>query len=225
MDEQGMARPAFDPQLPDRLQKGLRFNIADRAADLDQGDIGLARALDNTAFYLIGNMRDHLHRGAQIIAAPFLIDHILVNAPGGVIIALAHAGAHKALIMAEVQVRLRAVMGHIHLAMLKRAHGAGVDIDIRVQFQKGDLQAARLQDRAQRGGGDPLAERRDHAAGNKDITGHPGRRETRANSKRNGGRGRPGPVAGLSIFWRGIIWKGRHAIRFRAGKPLHCSLL
>jgi hypothetical protein len=47
----------------------------------------------------------------------------------------------------------------------------GVDVDVRVELDHGDPQAACLQQRAQRGGGDTLAERRDDAAGDEDELG------------------------------------------------------
>ena len=50
----------------------------------------------------------------------------------------------KALVMAEVQIRLRAVFRNIDLAMLVRAHRPGIDIDIRIELLRGDFQPARL---------------------------------------------------------------------------------
>ena len=52
------------PHLPDRLQERQALDVADRAADLAQdeilvGEIGLDEFLDG-----IGDVRDHLHRGA-----------------------------------------------------------------------------------------------------------------------------------------------------------------
>jgi hypothetical protein len=36
--------------------------------------------------------------------------------------------------MAQIQIRFRAVVRHEHLAMLERAHGAGIHIQIGIQF-------------------------------------------------------------------------------------------
>ena len=52
--------------------------------------------------------------------------------------------------MAEVEIRLRAVLGHIDLAVLIRAHRSGIDVDVRVEFLRGDLQPARLEKSALR---------------------------------------------------------------------------
>jgi len=82
----------------------------------------------------VGDVRDDLHRAAEIIAAAFLVDHRLVDLAGGEVVAPAHPRAGKALVMAEVEIGLRTIVGNEHLAVLKRAHGAGVDVDIRIEL-------------------------------------------------------------------------------------------
>ena len=72
---------------------------------------------------------------------------------------------HEPLIMAQVQVRLRAVVGDEHLAVLIGAHGAGVHIDIGVQLLVAHPQAPLLEQTAQGRGADALAQTGDHAAG------------------------------------------------------------
>ncbi len=56
--------------------------------------------------------------------------------------------------------------------MLERAHGAGIHIDVGIQLHECDLEAARFQQRTQGGGGDALAQRGHHTAGDKDVSGH-----------------------------------------------------
>jgi hypothetical protein len=73
--------------------------------------------------------------------------------------------AHEALVVAEVEVGLGAVVGDEHLAVLERAHGARIDVDVRIELDHGDLEAAGLEDGAERGGGDALAQRGNDAAG------------------------------------------------------------
>src|SRR6185503_12550687 len=70
------------------------------------------------------------------------------------------------------EVRLGAVIGDEDLAVVVRRHGAGVDVDVGVELQDRDGDAARLEDPSDRGGGDALAERAGHAAGHKDILRH-----------------------------------------------------
>ena len=61
--------------------------------------------------------------------------------------------------MAEIKVGLGAVVGDEHLAMLKRTHGAGVDVDVGVHLEQGDLETASLQQRTQGSRREPLAQR------------------------------------------------------------------
>lgn len=59
--------------------------------------------------------------------------------------------------MTEIQIGFRAVIGDEDFAMLIRAHGARVDIDVRVEFLNGDFVASVLQQSAQGCSGDAFA--------------------------------------------------------------------
>ncbi|CKT31595.1 Uncharacterised protein [Mycobacterium tuberculosis] len=74
--------------------------------------------------------------------------------------------------MAEVEVGLCAVIGDEHFTMLEGRHRAGVDIDVRIELDEGDLEAARFEDRGERGGGDSLAKGRYDTTGDEDKFGH-----------------------------------------------------
>ena len=60
--------------LADRFEERQALDVADRAADLDQDEvlvgIGEDEFLDG-----VGDVRDHLHRGAEIFAAALPGDH------------------------------------------------------------------------------------------------------------------------------------------------------
>ena len=73
-------------------------------------------------------MGNDLHRFTEVIAAPFLVQHSLVHLPTGKVVEARQLGAGKSLVMAEVKVGLRPVVEHVHLAVLKRAHRAGIDV-------------------------------------------------------------------------------------------------
>ena len=75
----------------------------------------------------------------------------------------------EALVVADVEIRLGAVLGDEDLAVLERAHRARVDVDVRVELLHLHLQAARLEQPAERGRDDALAEGRDDAAGDEDV--------------------------------------------------------
>ena len=48
---------------------------------------------------LIGDVRNDLHGLAEVLTAALLPNHRLIDLTGGEVIALAHLGAHKALVM------------------------------------------------------------------------------------------------------------------------------
>ena len=80
--------------------------------------------------------------------------------------------AGEALVMAEVEVGLGAVVGDEHLAVLVGRHRAGIDVEIGVELAQPHLVAARLQQRAERRRCETLAEGGDHAAGDEDVPRH-----------------------------------------------------
>ena len=155
--EERLLGAAFGADLADRFQERQRLDVAHRAADLHQRHVEAFGGLVDAAADLVGDVRDHLHRGAQVVAAALLADHVLVDPAGGDGVLAAQARAHEALVVAQVQVGLGAVVGDVHLAVLERAHGARVDVDVGVQLHHRDLQATCFEDGRKRSGGDALA--------------------------------------------------------------------
>ena len=62
------------------------------------------------------------------------------------------------LVMAEVEIGFRPVVGDEDLAVLVRAHRARIDVEVRVELAQADLVAARLQQGAERRRGETFAE-------------------------------------------------------------------
>ena len=172
MHVQHVVAAELDAELADRLEERQRLDVADRAADLDHADVGVARAHADAVLDLVGDVRDDLHRRAEVVAAAFLGDDALVDAAGREVAVAARGRAHEALVVAEVEVGLGAVVGDEHFAVLERAHGARVHVDVRVELDHGDLEAAGLEDRTERGGSNALAQRRNDTAGHTDEFGH-----------------------------------------------------
>jgi len=170
MDEQAVAGAEFMMVLADRLQIGLRFNVASRPADLRDRNIRLIilnfadRTLD-----LVRDMRNDLNGLAQIPPRPFTRDHAAVNASSRVIAVLIARYPGKPLVMAEVQIGLPSVFGDIHLSMLVRRHRSWIDIQIGVQFLHADAVSALLEQQANRGRRQTLTERRHDTARHKDM--------------------------------------------------------
>ena len=174
VDVQGVVRPHLVPHLADGLDKGLAFDVADGAADLRDDDVrpGLAAHAVDETLDLVGDVGDGLHRAAQILSPPLLGDDVGIDLSRGQVGELVQVLVDEPLIVAQVQVGLRAVLGDIDLAVLIGAHGAGVHVDIGVQLLGRHLQAPGLQQTPQGCCRDPFSQTGDHTAGHKNILCH-----------------------------------------------------
>ncbi len=72
--------------------------------------------------------------------------------------------------MAQVEVGLRAVVEHVHLAVLKGTHRARIDIQVGIELLDAYRQAAHLQEGAERPRREPFAQRRNDASRDENIT-------------------------------------------------------
>ena len=145
-------------ELADRLEEGQALDVAHGAADLAQHEIDALIAGGDEGLDRVGDVGDHLHRGAEIVAAPLLADDLLIDAPGGDVVGLACRAPGEALVMAEVEIGLRAVVGDEHLAVLIGAHGPRIDVEIGVELAQANAIAACLQQRTKRRRSETLAE-------------------------------------------------------------------
>ena len=75
------------------------------------------------------------------------------------------------LVVAEVEVGLTAVLGDEDLTVLEGVHRARVDVDVRVELAHGDPEATALEQPTERRGGEALAQRGRHPAGEEDELG------------------------------------------------------
>ena len=90
--------------------------------------------LDDEILDGVGDVRDDLHGGAEIVAPPLLGDDLLIDAASGDVVGLARRAPGEALIMAEIEIGLGAVVGDEHLAVLIGGHGSWIDIEIGVEL-------------------------------------------------------------------------------------------
>ena len=67
--------------LTDRLEERQTLDVADRAADLRDHNVGAVRLrhIVDALLDLVRNVRDHLHRRAEVIAVPFLVEHVGID--------------------------------------------------------------------------------------------------------------------------------------------------
>ena len=107
----------------------------------------------------IGDVRNHLDGLAEIVAAPFLLDDRFVDAAGGEVVAPRQFGVGVALVVAEIEIGFRAVVGDVDFAVLVGAHRAGIDIQVRIELQQADLEPAALEQTSDGSGSQALTQR------------------------------------------------------------------
>ncbi len=147
-------------ELADRLEKRLRLDVADGAADLRDDDVGVGdlgyRA--NPGLDLVRDVRDHLHGRAEVLALPLLAEHAVPDGACGVVRGAREVLVDEALVVADVEIGLGAVLGDEDLAVLERAHRSRIDVQVRVELLHLHLEPARLEQPPERRRGDALAE-------------------------------------------------------------------
>ena len=174
MDVQDVLAAHVLAELTDGLEEREALDVADRAADLgdehvDLGELGQAV---HAALDLVGDVRDDLHSATEVVAAALLGDDAVVDAARGDVGVPLHELVEEALVVAQVEVGLGAVLGDEDLTVLEGAHRPRVDVDIRVELLARDLEATLLEQPADGCRRDALAEPADDAAGDEDVLGH-----------------------------------------------------
>ena len=158
-------------QLAHRLDEGQRLDVAHRAAQFGDDDVVdlLLRQQLNAPLDLVGDMGDDLHGLAQVIAAALLFDDAFIDFARGDVVGLRGGDRRKALVVPQIEVGLRTVFGDVALAVLVGVERPGINVDVRVELLDGHRIAACLQQAGDRCRDDAFAQRRSHAAGNKDV--------------------------------------------------------
>ena len=174
MDVQHIILADFLLHLTDSFHERKTLNIAYRAADFRNHHIRAigSRYIVDTLLDFVRDMRNDLHRTAQIISLALLIEHRPVYLACRDIRSLCQVDINESFIMPEVQIRLSAIIRDKNLTMLIRAHRSRIDIDIRIEFLDCDLNAAALEQTAEGSSCDALAQGRNNPAGNKNILCH-----------------------------------------------------
>ncbi|MPM92617.1 hypothetical protein SDC9_139752 [bioreactor metagenome] len=107
---------------------------------------------------LIGDVRDHLDGVAEVLTAALLGDHRGIDLAGGDVRVGIEVAVEEALVVADVEVGLGAVLGDEDLTVLERVHRAGIHVDVRIQLLHRDAESAGDQKAAETRGGQSLAE-------------------------------------------------------------------
>ncbi len=124
MNVERIAAADFVAELADRFQIRQAFNIAHGAANFAQQDLRarFLRHQPDPRFNLICHMRDHLHAAPQVFPLALLGDDRAVNLACGDVVKAQQVLVNETLVMAQIQIGFRAIVGYEDLAMLDRIH-------------------------------------------------------------------------------------------------------
>ncbi len=128
----------FRAELADGFEEGEGFDVADGAADFDDRDVAVLRALDEEGLDLVGDVRNDLYGAAQIVAVAFFCDDVVIDAAGCAVIGLPRLCVREPLVMAQIHIGFGAVLRDIDFAMLEGVHGTRIDVDIGIEFDEVD---------------------------------------------------------------------------------------
>ena len=152
-----------EAELPDGLEEREDLDVAHRAADLGDDHVDVVGGQDlDAALDLVGDVGDDLDGLAQVVAPALGGEHGLVDRAGRGVGVPGQALVDEALVVAQVEVGLTAVVGDVHLAVLEGVQGPRVDVDVGVELLDRHPQAPGLQESTEGCRGDPLAQRTGH---------------------------------------------------------------
>ena len=124
----------FIAQLANGLEKRQAFDIADRAADFTDHEI-LAMEVGRDEFLDgVGDVGNDLNRATQIVSTTLATENVGINPSGRDVIRLGCRDPREPFVMSQIEIGFGPVVGDVDLAMLKGAHRARINIQIRVQL-------------------------------------------------------------------------------------------
>lgn len=172
MQEEHVVTADLVANLADGLQEGQRLDVADGAADLgdDHVHVGAGHGAD-AVLDLVGDVRDDLHGVTEILAAALLGDDVGVDLAGGHVRGSVQLGVEEALVVTDVEVGLRPVVGDEDLTVLERVHRSGVDVEVGVELLHGDPQTTQFEKTPEARRRQSLTETGGDAAGDEQMLG------------------------------------------------------
>ncbi len=161
MNEEAVVGPLLVAHLAAGLQEGQALDVAGGPADLgdDHVHVALLARRAHARLDLVGDVRHYLHGLAQVTARALALDHRLVDLAGGDAVVEGETLVEEAFVVAEIEIRLAAVVGDEDLAVLERAHGARVHVEIGIELLNDDTKPALLEEQTDGCRRDALAER------------------------------------------------------------------
>ena len=174
MDEQAVFLADFQGYLTNGFHERLGFNVADSAAYFGYDNVGSGRSSDSVDKILdfVCDVRNHLNRGTEVLSAALFVKNIPVYFSRGQVRIFTEIFVDETLVMTQVKISLRSVLGYEYFSVLKRAHGSRIHIDIRIQLLSRNFKSSGFQESSQGRGGDTFTQSRYDSACNKNIFSH-----------------------------------------------------
>ena len=113
-------------------------------------------------------MGNDLHRVAEVIPPPLLLDDRTIDLARRQVVRSDEALAEEALVVPQVEVGLRAVVEDENLTVLVRIHRASIDIQVGIDLEDRHGDPPRFQQATERGGRNSFSEAGNHAAAHHD---------------------------------------------------------
>ncbi len=169
MHEQGMLTADFYRHLANSFEERQGFDIAYGTADFNQHHVMAFAASQYALFDGVGDVRDNLYGCAQIVATALFTQNVGVDSTGGEVVAASHLGADETLVVTQVQIGFSAVFSNEHFPVLDWAHGARIDVDVRIQFHDSYIEPTGFKNGCQGSCGNAFTQRGYDPAGHKNI--------------------------------------------------------
>ncbi len=171
--EQTVLAADFLPELANSLQERQGFNVARCSAYFRDQDVHIrTRQGADSTFDFVGNVRNHLNCFTEVPALALAGDNGAVDAAGREVTGPRARNSGEAFVMPEIEIGFGPVVGDVNLSMLVRGHGPGIHVKVRIHFLKPHPVSAPLKQERDRGGGEPLPQRRHNAACHKNMFRH-----------------------------------------------------
>ena len=172
MHEHAVLGTEITANLAGGLEERLGFDIADGTADFGDDHIDIIGSLGaHAGLDLVGDVRDDLHALTEVFAGALLTQHLLIDLTSGDVGLLGEENVKETLVVADVEIGLGAIFGHVDFTVLERVHGARIDVDVRVKLLLEHLDTTAAQQTTQRRGSQTLTERGNNAAGDENMLG------------------------------------------------------
>ncbi len=169
MHEQRVFTTDIHRQLTNGFKERQGFDITDSTADLNQHHVVTFTTGNDALFDGVGDVRDNLYGGAQIVATALFAQNVGVDTASREVVTTGHFGANEALVVTQVQIGFGAVFSNEHFPVLDRAHGTRIDVDVRIQFHHGHIEATGFKNGCEGGCGNAFTQRGYNPAGHKNI--------------------------------------------------------